>query len=351
MAGIDRDRVLTAARAEFTLRGFRAVTADDIAERAGLPPDAVHAAFPSLRALYFTVLAQVAAEAPEPPYPPTARSASSALSDVARSWVGRLPLALDGQRGEGRLGRDLIPEIAADEMTRVAYAGLMNLSAIVLGLGLEQWSSRRMVRVAEAALTTLHGASITAAAAPGFGEPFDLVTACGALAELDLGDKWDPPHLDFVPAAQQTDEPWSPPPMRDALRDEPARLTTDGVVAVLGLHRLHTLEEAVRGARLDDEVTIALVTSTPAELSPLAHLVVTEIRNDLRTAFPAATRPRVQLIHDDHAVLAAAAGRPTTTDTTEFAVRIENGRIAARADGHGACHAAAVSRTGGADGG
>jgi hypothetical protein len=219
----------------------------------------------------------------------------------------------------------------------------MNLSAIVLGLGLEQWSNRRMVRVAEAALTTLHGASRMAAAAPGFGEPFDLVTACGNLADLDLGDKWDAPHLAFVAPARPVDEPWQPPSMVDALHDEPARLTTDGVIAVLGLHRLHTLEEAVRGARPGDEVTIALVTSAPAELSDLARLAVTDLRNGLRTAFPASVRPRLQLIHDDAAALATAAGAPEVSNTTEFAVRIRSGRVVARAEGYGACHAAATS--------
>ena len=43
------------------------------------------------------------------------------------------------------------PEILADERTRVPYAQLMNLSAIVLGQGLEHWSPGRMVRVAETA--------------------------------------------------------------------------------------------------------------------------------------------------------------------------------------------------------
>jgi hypothetical protein len=41
--------------------------------------------------------------------------------------------------------------------------------------------------------------------------------------------------------------------------------------------------------------------------------------------------------------VAAAAGVPAFSDATETAVRIENGRIVARADGYGACHAAATS--------
>jgi hypothetical protein len=40
-------------------------------------------------------------------------------------------------------------------------------------------------------------------------------------------------------------------------------------------------------------------------------------------------------------MLAAAAGVPEVSDGIEAAVRIEAGRIVARADGFGACHAAA----------
>jgi hypothetical protein len=200
-----------------------------------------------------------------------------------------------------------------------------------------------MVRVAETALTTLHGASQLAAAAPGFGEQFDVVSVCEQLAELGLDDKWQPAHLPQVPEARPADEPWSPPAMVDALRDEPARLDGDGVVAVLGLHRLVAIEEAVRTAPPGSTVTAVLVTGTPGELSPLARLVVTELRDGLRTAFPAAARPRLQVIHDDAGVLAAAAGVAPVSDTTQSAVRVAAGRIVARADGYGACYAAAAS--------
>jgi hypothetical protein len=219
----------------------------------------------------------------------------------------------------------------------------MNLTAIVLGQGLEHWSPGRMVRVAEIALTTLHGASQLAAAAPGFGEPFDVVSVCEQLADLGLNDDWQPPHLPLVPKARPADEPWSPPAMIDALRDEPARLVGDGVIAVLGLHRLVAIEEAVRTAPPGATVTAALVTAAPDELSPLARLVVTELRDGLRTAFPAGARPRLQVIHDDAGVLAAATGVRSFSDATESAIRVRAGRIVARADGYGACYAAAAS--------
>jgi hypothetical protein len=46
-------------------------------------------------------------------------------------------------------------------------------------------------------------------------------------------------------------------------------------------------------------------------------------------------------VFDEAGVVAAAAGVPAISDATETAVRISDGRIVARADGFGACHAAA----------
>ena len=336
----DRARLLAAARAEFAEHGYREASTDRIAARAGLTPDAGSAAFPGKQALYFAVLAE---EIPEPAYRPTARTAGAALGDFARAWLARLPLATDGQQIDTRLDRDLIPEILAGERTRHAYAQLTGLTAIVLGLALEAFGPGRKVRVAEAALTTLHGAARLAAAAPGFGEPQTVVEACEMLAALAPDDRWDPPHLPFVPAAQVVDEPWSPPAVTDALRAEPARLTGDGVVAVLGLHRLAAAEEAVRAAPAGARVTVALVTGPPGDLAPLARLAVTELRAGLRAAIPAGGWPDLQLVHDDTGALAAAAGPAAGDDTTQFAVRISGGRIVARADGYGAGHAAASS--------
>ncbi len=340
----NRAKVLAAARAEFTERGYRDAKIDLIAERAELTRGAVYSNFPGKQALYFAVLAQVAEEAAEPEYPPTARTAAAALGDFARTWLARLPLATDEQRSAARLGRDLLPEILTGEPTSRAYAQLTGLTAIVLGLALESLDpgAPRMVRVAEAALTALHGAGQLAAAAPGFGEPFAMVTVCEMLAGLELDDEWLPAHLPYVPKARTVDEPWSPPALTDALRAEPARLGGDGVVAVLGLHRLGAIEEAVRAAPAGAQVTAALVTGTPEELAPLARLAVTELRAGLRAAVPAAARPRLQLVHDDTGALAAAAGLPARSDATEFAVRVAAGRIVARADGYGACHAAAT---------
>ncbi|MEU6430307.1 helix-turn-helix domain-containing protein [Microbispora sp. NPDC046973] len=361
----NRARVLAAARDEFAERGFRDAKVDAIADRAGLTRGAVYSNFPGKRALYFSVLAGLAEReagpdgalrastaSEETPDPGTAdasdagtsgvATAREALAAFARAWVSRLPLATDGP---GRLGMDLMPEVLADQRVRQPFAQLMKLNAIVLGLALERLdgpaSGRRRVRVAETALTTLHGASQMADAAPGFAEPFDIVTACAALADLDLGDRWDPPHLPFVPRARPADEPWSPPLAVDAVRGEPVPLTRDGVVAVLGLHRLEAVEEAVRATPPGGEVTAVLVTGDPGELGPLARLTLADLRACLRQAVPAPSWPRLRVVHDDEGAVAAAAGVTAVSDGTEAAVLVRSGRVVARADGYGACHAAA----------
>ncbi|MFD8532792.1 TetR/AcrR family transcriptional regulator [Streptosporangium canum] len=341
----NRAKVLAAAREEFTERGFRDAKIDGIAERAELTRGAVYSNFPGKRALYFAVLADLAERAPEPPHPEPGRTAREALSAFARAWVARLPLAADERPGPARLGMDLMSEVIVDERTRRPFTQLMKLDAILLGLALERLrpptSAGRMVCVAEAALTTLHGASQMAAAAPGFIEPFNVVGVCEQLADLDLGDVWQPPHIPYIPQARPADEPWSPPPAMDVVRGGPARLAGDGVMAILGLHRLEAAEEAVRAAVPGATVTAVLVTGDPGELAPLARLAVADLCNCLRQAFPPSAWPRLQVVYDESGILAAAAGVPAVSDGTEAAVRVEAGRIVARADGRGACHAAA----------
>ncbi|HYH30893.1 MAG TPA: helix-turn-helix domain-containing protein [Pseudonocardia sp.] len=339
----NRERVLAAARQEFAERGFRDAKIDLIAERAELTRGAVYSNFPGKRALYFAVLAAEAERMPATPEPGCTPRA--ALGAFARAWLARLPLTTDHDDGSARLGADLMPEVAADGRTRLPYAQLMALGALLLGLALERLDpGARRVRAAQAALTTLQGASQLAAAAPGFVDPFDVVSACEQLAELDLGDTHAPPHLPFAPQARPVDGTWTPPAAVDALRGEPVDLRGDGVVAVLGLHRLTAVEEAVRAAP-GAEVTAVLVSGEPAELVPLARLVVADLCRCLRQAFPAAAWPRLRVVHDERGAVAAAAGEPAVSDATEAAVRIAGGRIVARAEGRGACNA--VARLGG----
>ncbi|MEU8378090.1 TetR/AcrR family transcriptional regulator [Streptosporangium sp. NPDC048865] len=343
----NRAKVLAAATREFAERGFRDAKIDAIAERAELTRGAVYSNFPGKRALYFTVLADLAERAPPPPDPEPGLTPREALGALARAWLARLPMTTDEPNGMARIGVDLMPEILADERIRRPFAQLVKLDAILLGLALERLRppatpGGRLVRVAEAALTTLHGASRLAAAAPGFTDPFTVVGACERLAGLDLDDRW--PYTPWIPRARPADEAWSPPQVLDAVRGEPARLTGDGgdgVVAILGLHRLEAAEEAVRAAPPGAAITAVLVTGDPGELAPLARLAVADLCGPLRQAFPPSAWPRLQVVFDDSGALAAAAGVLAVSDATEAAVRIEGGRIVVRADGRGACHTAA----------
>lgn len=338
-----RARVLAAAREEFTERGYRDAKIDAIAERAGLTRGGVYSNFPGKRALYFAVLVEDIQRAPTPPPVRPGRTTREALGMFARAWLARLPLAIDEQHSTARLGVDLLPEILADERTRRPYTQLMKLDAILLGLALEQIhpAAGRRVGVAETVLTTLQGATQLAAAAPGFVEEFTIVAACERLAGLELDDAWRPPYLPYIPGARPADEPWSPPAATDAISGEPARLTGDGVVAILGLHRVGAIEEAVRAAPAGADVTAVLVTGAPDELGNLARLAVADLCTCLRPAFPTTAGPHLRIVHDDTGEVAAAAGVPAVSDATETAIRIHSGRIVARADGFGACHAAA----------
>ncbi|MBB5857989.1 TetR/AcrR family transcriptional regulator [Amycolatopsis umgeniensis] len=341
----NRAKVLAAAREELVERGFRDAKIDRIAERAELTRGAVYSNFPSKRALYFAVLVQEAEEASGRQGGPLAETAEAVLGAFARAWIARLPLTTDERRSASRLRRDLLPEIVSDDQVSRPFSQLTSLSAILLGLCLEQLPSSkrneaRMVQVAEIALTTLHGAGQLAAAAPGFGEPFAIVRACERLAELDLDDRWEPAYLPHVSPARPADEQWAPPVVTDALRGEPADLDRDGVLAVLGLHRLAAIEEALRAAPSADAVTAVLVTGDPGELGPLARLGIADLRDGLASAVAPSAWPRLRIVHDESGELAAAVGVSAVSDATEAAVRIRNGRIIARAEGYGACHAA-----------
>ncbi len=99
----------------------------------------------------------------------------------------------------------------------------------------------------------------------------------------------------------------------------------------------------MRAAPPGAEVTAVLVTGDPDELMPLARLAVAEIRTCLRAAFPPSAWPRLRVVYDETGSLAARAGVPAVGDATEAAIRVEGGRVVARADGRGACHAAATA--------
>jgi AcrR family transcriptional regulator len=327
----NRGTVLAAARAEFAERGYRDAKVDVIAERAELTRGAVYSNFPSKRALYLAVLADDAEHAGQPSDPHLGRTPEEALGAFARAWLSRPRL--------------LIADILADERVRRPFTQLLRLDALLLALSLETLRPpnraagappARLVRLAETVLTTLHGASQLSDNAPGFVEPFDVISACERLAGLALNDFWAPPHA--TPSIQPADAPWSPPDTVHAVTGEPTTLTGDGVVAVLGLHRVAAVEEAIRAGT---DLTAVLVTSDPRELMPLARLMIAELSGCLRQSFPRSVWPRLNLVYDDTGAIAAAAGVPAVSDETETAIRVTAGRIVARAEGPGACHATA----------
>ena len=333
----NRTKVLAAARAEFAERGFREAKIDVIAERAELTRGAVYSNFPGKRALYFAVLAEDAERAALPANPDYGLTPREALAAFARAWVARLPLVTE--REEARLGLDLMPEVLATEQTSRPFAQLTRFTASLFGLALERLDpfEGRLVRIAESALTMLHGASQLAAAAPGFVEPFNVIAACEGFAGLDVDRTW-PAEPPITAQARAVDEPWNPPDAVDLLGREPIR-DGKGVVAILGLHRLSAAEEMIRAASPSDEVTIALVTAEPAELAALGRLVIADFRSCLHAAFPRSAWPRVQIVSDESGMLAAAAGVASVADGTEVAVRVRDGRIVRRAEGFGAGHA------------
>ncbi|MCE6998833.1 TetR/AcrR family transcriptional regulator [Saccharothrix sp. S26] len=330
----NRARVLEAARAEFTDRGFRDAKVDAIAQRAELTRGAVYSNFPGKRALYFAVLADLAERAETPSNPQRGTDRREALGALARAWVT--------STGHDPLARDLLAEVAAEEVTRRPFAQLLKLDALLLSLALEALDPAvpplgsppaRLVRLAEVVLAALHGASGLATAAPGFLEPFDVVSACEQLAGLELNDWWAPPPGAVVVGQ---DRPWTPPSAVDLVRGSEVTPDEDGVVVVLGLNRLAAAEEAVRN---HVPTTLVMVTGTPGELAPLARLVLARLCVSLRQAFPPRAWPRLRVVCDESGAVAGAAGVPSVSDETETAIRVEAGRVVARAEGSGAAHA------------
>jgi hypothetical protein len=135
-----------------------------------------------------------------------------------RRWPGSPGSGWSGSRSPGtrpltgHLQLRSLTGLLDDAPARDAFAELLRVEALLLALALETLTdrrARRQVRVAELALTLLHGAGGLAETAPSVVDPFDLARACGHLAGLDLADAWNPPHLPFVPPARPADETWA----------------------------------------------------------------------------------------------------------------------------------------------
>lgn len=342
-----RKTVLAAAREEFVEHGYALAKIDRIAERAELTRGAVYSNFPGKRALYLAVLVALVegAEASGPPRPP--RSLADALGGFARTWLERLPLADDTASG-GRLQLRSLAGVVDDEHGRTVLAQLARLEALLLALGLESCGpdpvAARRVRLAELVLTMLGGSASLAEMAPGFGDPFDRARACEHLAGLDLDDAWAPPYLPHVEPAEPVRDTWNPPSdLVDEITGSAVDLGADGLVTVLGAHRLGAAEEVVRSVLPGEQATVVVVMSTPAETSNLVRLRVGDLARNLRRVFGPAPWGHVRLVIDDGAVAASATGLTGVDDDTQAAVRIRDGLITARAQGLGAAYAVAIA--------
>jgi AcrR family transcriptional regulator len=340
-----RAAVLVAARQEFAEYGYVDAKIDRIAERAELTRGAVYSNFSGKRALYLAVLADAAERARVSAESPVKSpdSAGRALGAFARVWLERLPFAGDTP-GSGHLQLRSLSGVLDTEPARTALAELVRFEALLLARALEPHTAvrSRTVRLAELALTLLHGAASLAENAPGVGDPFDLARAAEHLAGIALIDDAEPPHLPFVAPAQSAEDRWvAPRGLREEITGNQVNLGDEGVVVVLGVGRLSAAEEAVRSARLRDEVTFVVVTSDPAEIGRLARLRIVDLVGCLRRVFAAEDLPRLRVVFDDGGTVPAAIGWNSVDDFTEVAIRVHDGLIVARADGRGAGHAVA----------
>ncbi|MEX3102504.1 MULTISPECIES: TetR family transcriptional regulator [unclassified Streptomyces] len=330
-----RAAVLTAARAEFTEHGYTDAKIDRIAERADLTRGAVYSNFAGKRALYLAVLAADAEAARSAAQPPlkTPESTGEALGAFARVWLERLPLAGDTP-ASGHLQLRSLSGVVDTAPMRAALAELLRLEALLLALSLD--ARRPPVRVADLALTLLHGAAGLAENAPGAGDPFDVARAAEHLAYLPLTADEPAPHLAFTAPARETREIWTPPAgLRDEITGRPVDLRDDGVVVVLGAARLGAVREAP-----GEGTTFVVVTADPAETGRLVRLRITDLVACLRRVFAPTDLPRIRIVLDEEEAIVKAIGSAAVDDRTETAVRIHHGRITHRAEGHGAGHAA-----------
>ncbi|WP_420879146.1 TetR/AcrR family transcriptional regulator [Rhodococcus sp. (in: high G+C Gram-positive bacteria)] len=345
---LNRRRVLTAARSEFSERGFRRATVDDIAVRAELTRGAVYSNFPGKRALYLAVLAEEAENAGEVLHA-HAETPSGALGVFASTWVDRLPRTSNyDYRGSIQLtspmlGVDLIPEILTEEQFQRPFAQLVKLDAVLLGLAIERLQQHlhplsapgRMVGVAESVLTVLYGASQLSFVAPDFVDPAKVIATCQHITSIAIDDPWTPPHAADV-AVETVHEEWNCPRATDVVQGKPTTIG-DGIVAVVGMNRLGHIEHLARTAPDNSAVTAVLVTSEAAELAPLARLALADLCRSLRQAFPSPAWPQLQVIIDPNGEIAAACGIPDVDDDTEATVSVSDGHIRARSIGPGAC--------------
>ncbi|WP_280441613.1 TetR family transcriptional regulator [Nocardia brasiliensis] len=342
-----RRKVLEAAGAEFAERGFRNSTIDGIADRADLTRGAVYSNFPGKRALYLEVLAHYAEQAPPPAGRKPARTPTAALEAFAGVWMQQIPRSTSTDtRGTGQLrspllSLDLIPEIMYDEGLGRTFSRLLSFDAIVLGYSMWRIDGSRSlptyIRTAESVLTILYGATQLSFAATEFVNPDHVVTLCGQVAHLDAPKPQIPRRAFRDRQSVRLDRQWTPPSCLDLLQIRPARFDRSGMIAVLGVHRLEALADALAIAQPETSVTAVIVTADPSERGTLARLAILDLSRSVRHAFPPSALADLQVVVDDSGALAASCGVDRIDDDTETAIALAGGYLAESAAGPGAC--------------
>ncbi|WP_040691354.1 TetR/AcrR family transcriptional regulator, partial [Nocardia vinacea] len=244
-----RRKVLAAAKSEFAQRGFRGATVDGIAERADMTRGAVYSNFPGKRALYLAVLAHEAEQAPAPAGGAKAGTPAAALSAFASTWLEQLPRSSQYEYSEDEqftspaLSVDFVPEVLMSEQIRRPFAQLLALDALLLAVSLRAISQptsaplEGFIASAESVLTILYGTTQLSYVAPEFTDPARAIALCEQVALLG-GVKTPSPPSPTDARITRVDEPWEPPSCIDRVRADSARLDGDGLIAVIGMHRI-----------------------------------------------------------------------------------------------------------------
>ena len=155
------------------------------------------------------------------------------------------------------------------------------------------------------------------------------------------GDEWAPPHLPYVPAHG-----------RPVARGRHQRRSTRSAASRPGSPTTASSRSwACTGSSPSRKPYAPRLPALwsprcwspamPGELASLARLVVADVCRCSGRRSRDAASPASRWCTTTRGAVAAAAGERAVSDATEAAVRVTKGRIVARADGRGACHAVA----------
>ena len=342
----NRARVLAAARAEFAERGFRDAKIDVIAERAELTRGAVYSNFPGKRALYLAVLAEDAERAADLPDLGPGRTVRSALAAFATAWLARPAAGGRAAHRAAPAGRRPAARGPRRRRLRAPFAQLTQLQAVVLGLALERLRPApggRLVRVGRGRAD--HPARRERAVRGGAG----LRRAVRRRGGLRAAGRRRPgrPLGPAAPALRARGPPGRRavgPAGRPGLADRRAGPAHRRRRASPSWGRTGSARSRRRCAPPPAaDVTAVLVSGQPAELLPLARLVVADLRRCLRRPCRRGPGRGCGSCSTRPARWPRPPARPRSATRPRRPCGSPAAAIVARAEGHGACHAAATA--------